>query len=305
MKQTSPVFSLGIACLLAAGAVAGSSALGSVIDLGAASGFSVLATDGNLSSSDSAFQNGNIGVAAAGFSYTQSGGGQTNTQQPITAFINSGSTVGDHPTSVTVDQSHNAFLQQAVSDATHASNILGARAATDVLGNISTATTITKSAGNYVLSISNINLNQSALTLDAPAGSTFVINVSGSITLNGGSQGGGLRLAGGVTSNDVIYNIIGGGTVSTTGGGNAQDIQGTILDLGGSVQLHPGEVDGQIIAKDFTSSSGALVSPLNAVPEANAGMVLAPIVGLILLVSSRRMFGKTGDCTSVEGLSAA
>jgi len=37
-----------------------------------------------------------------------------------------------------------------------------------------------------------------------------------------------------------FFNIIGGGTVSTTGGGNAQDIQGSILDLQGDVELHSG-----------------------------------------------------------------
>ena len=59
------------------------------------------------------------------------------------------------------------------------------------LGNINSAMNITEATvGHYVLSISSINLNQSALTLSAPAGSTFVLNISGNITLNGGSQGG-------------------------------------------------------------------------------------------------------------------
>jgi choice-of-anchor A domain-containing protein len=287
-KQINHAFKVGLACSLAFGFAAGQMALGAtplgdpLVPLGDASEFSLLVTDGGINSSDSAFQNGDIGLAAAGFTYAQSGGGETNLQQPTDALINTGSTVGDHPSVVTIVQnsSTNAFLAQAVTDATSESNALAALTPTVTLGNVTTGETVTLSSGENVVSVGTINLNQAALTLSAPAGATIIVNVTGSITLNGGSQGNGLRLAGGVTPNDVFFNIIGGGTVSTTGGGNAQDIQGSILDLQGDVELHPGEVDGQIIAKTFSSSSGALVSPM-PVPEPSAWVMMLGGLGLL------------------------
>ena len=288
-KQVNRAFRVGLACSVAFGFAAGQMAFGTpplgdpLVPLGDASGFSLLVTNGSINSSNSAFQNGNIGLAAAGFTYAQSGGGQSNLQQPTDALVNTGSTVGNIPPVVTVIQnsSTNAFLAQAVTDATNESNTLAALTPTvPALGNVNGAETVTLSSGKNVVSVGNINLNQAALTLSAPAGATIIVNVTGSITLNGGNPGNGLRLAGGVTPNNVFFNIIGGGTVSTTGGGNAQDIQGSILDLQGDVELHPGEVDGQIIAKTFASSSGALVSPV-PIPEPSTWVMLLGGLGLL------------------------
>jgi choice-of-anchor A domain-containing protein len=201
--------------------------------------------------------------------------------------------VGAHPSVVTIVQnsSTNAFLAQAVTDATNESNALAALTPTVTLGNVTSGETVTLSSGENVVSVGNINLNQAALTLSAPAGATIIVNVSGTITLAGGSQGNGLRLAGGVTPNNVFFNILSSGSnVTTSGGGNAQDIQGTILDLQGSVGLHPAEVDGQIIAKDFSSSSGALVSPV-PVPEPSAWVMMLGGLGLLLCLQRvRRVF---------------
>jgi choice-of-anchor A domain-containing protein len=201
--------------------------------------------------------------------------------------------VGAHPSVVTIVQnsSTNAFLAQAVTDATNESNALAALTPTVTLGNVTSGETVTLSSGENVVSVGNINLNQAALTLSAPAGATIIVNVSGTITLAGGSQGNGLRLAGGVTPNNVFFNILSSGSnVTTSGGGNAQAIQGTILDLQGSVGLHPAEVDGQIIAKDFSSSSGALVSPV-PVPEPSAWVMMLGGLGLLLCLQRvRRVF---------------
>jgi len=152
------------------------------------------------------------------------------------------------------------------------------------------------SVGHYVLSISSINLNQSALTLSAPAGSTFVLNISGNITLNGGGQGHGLILAGGLTSNDVVYNLTSANAnLTTSGGGNAQQINGIVLATGAnaSVNLHPGQINGEVIARTFTSSSGALVNaPPVVVPEVTPSSVIFGFLGLIVAISSRRTLGK-------------
>src|SRR6201997_1210038 len=64
-----------------------SSASASVVDLGDAAGFVVLTYNSN-NTSDSAFNGGQIGVVNG--DWTQSGGGQTNTQQPATVYLSPG-----------------------------------------------------------------------------------------------------------------------------------------------------------------------------------------------------------------------
>jgi len=280
---------LGFSGVAACLAILNGSASASVIDLGAASGFSVLTYNSN-NTSDSAFQGGPIGVVNG--NWTQSGGGQTNTQQPTTVYLSPGFTNKGPAVETTV---YNAgLLNSAWTSATNASAAFAALAPTQTFGAITTGQTITETAvGNYVLSISSINLNQSALVLSAPAGSTFVINISGNITLNGGSQGNGLLLAGGITSNDVVYNLTGASSnLTTSGGGNAQMINGIILATGSnaSVNLHPGGVNGEVIARTFTTSSGALVTktPMTAVPETSTVLPLAGVLGLVFAGPFRR-----------------
>jgi hypothetical protein len=218
--------------------------------------------------------------------WTQSGGGQTNTQQPTTVYLSPGHTNNGPPVETTVFNA--PLLNAAWADAVNASANLASLAPTQTLGAINSGMTITEAAvGHYVLSISSINLNQTALTLSAPAGSTFVLNISGNITLNGGSQGNGLLIAGGLRNSDVVYNLTGANSnLTTTGGGNAQQIYGTVIatGTGASVNLHPGQINGEIIARTLTTSSGAL----GVIPEVTPNSVIFGFLGLIVAISSRR-----------------
>ncbi len=291
MKHTNRFhpFLAGSAALAVAALVALSgTAEASVVDLGDAAGFSVLTYNSN-NTSNSAFQGGPIGVVNG--NWTQSGGGQTNNQQPTQVILSPGHTNNGPPVLTTVYNA--ALLNSAWTDATNASAMLASLTPTQVLGAITSGMTISESAvGHYVLSITNINLNQSALILNAPAGSTFVLNISGNITLNGGSQGNGLLLAGGLTPNDVVYNLTGANSnLTTSGGGNAQQINGIVLATGAnaSVNLHPGQINGEVIARTFTTSSGALVNaPPVPVPEVAPSSVIFGFLGLVVAFSSRR-----------------
>ena len=80
-KRTLQVFAATLSLLFVQAASA------SVIDLGAAAGYSVLTFNGN-NTSDSAIQGGPIGVVQG--NWTQSGGQQTNNQQPTTVFLSPG-----------------------------------------------------------------------------------------------------------------------------------------------------------------------------------------------------------------------
>ena len=80
------LFKISLLCLTALLATS-FAATASVVDLGAAAGWSVLTYNSN-NTSDSAFQGGPIGVVNG--DWTQSGGGQTNTQQPTTVYLSPG-----------------------------------------------------------------------------------------------------------------------------------------------------------------------------------------------------------------------
>lgn len=281
------------ALLLAVAALAVSPSLrASVVDLGQAAGFSVLTYQSN-NTSDSAFQGAPL-IGVVNGDWNQSGGGQTNTQQPTTVMLSPGHT-NHGPSNVETTVYNANRLNAAWTDAVNASAMLASLAPTQAaLGNINSGMTITEAnVGHYVLNISNINLNQSALTLSAPVGSTFVLNISGNITLNGGSQGNGLLLAGGLTSNDVVWNLTGvNSNLTTSGGGNAQQINGIVLATGAnaSVNLHPGQINGEVITQLLTTSSGALV--FSTVPEVTPSSVIFGFLGLLVAISSRRMLGR-------------
>jgi Putative Ice-binding-like adhesive domain len=254
----------------------------SVVDLKSAAGWSVLTYNSN-NTSDSAFNGGPIGVVNG--NWTQSGGGTTNTQQPTTVYLSPGFTNNGPNVLKTVYDA--AKLNAAWNDAVNASAMLASLAPTQTFGAITSAMTISEATkGDYVFNISSINLNQSALTLSAPAGSQFVLNISGNITLNGGSQGNGILLAGGLNSSDVFINLTGtDSNLTTSGGGNAQQIFGTVIATGlnASVNLHPGQINGEIIARTLTTSSGAL-----EVPEVTPSSVIFGFIGLVVAFGSRR-----------------
>jgi Putative Ice-binding-like adhesive domain len=283
MNRNTRLYQLSSILIAVATVALASNARASVVDLGHAAGFSVL-TYNSSNVSDSAFNGGPIGVVNG--NWTQSGGGETDLQQPTTVYLSPG--FSNNGPSVETTVFNSALLNSAWTDAVNASAMLASLAPTQTFGAITSSMTISESAvGHYVFSISSINLNQSALTLSAPAGSTFVLDISGNITLDGGSQGNGILLAGGLKSSDVFINLTGAdSSLTTTGGGNAQQIFGTVLATGinASVNLHPGQINGEVIARTLTTSSGALV----AVPEVAPSPLILGFIGFVVAFGSRR-----------------
>lgn len=279
MKIPFKVGFLGLVALLATSLAAQAS----VVNLGSAAGWSVLTYNSN-NTSDSAFNGGPIGVVNG--NWTQSGGQQTNNQKPTTVYLSPGHTNNGPAVLTTVFDA--AKLNAAWTDAVNASNAMAAMAPTATYGAITSGLTISEnSVGTYVFNISSISLNQSHITLSAPAGSTFVLNISGNITLNGGNQGNGILLGGGLKWTDVFINLTGANSsVTTSGGGNANQIWGTVLAVGAnaSVNLHPGQINGEIIARTLTTSSGAL----GVVPEVTPTSVLFGFLGFVVAFGSRR-----------------
>ncbi|WP_301002435.1 fibronectin type III domain-containing protein [Capsulimonas corticalis] len=205
----------------------------------------------------------NVGIAANGDIYASN-----NVYVSGAAFINSSGSVqksapfhlGVAPRSKTLDNQ----LKQARADAIAAAHNASALASTlSAYGSITSTTTITGTTGVNVVSIGDISLNNNqVLTLSAPTGGSFVLNISGSLSLHGGK----IVLAGGLRATDVLLNVQG------LGHGCSDDVQmntpqstiyGIILALQRNVDIEGGVINGEIICGGETikiAGNGAVTS---------------------------------------------
>jgi len=127
-------------------------------------------------------------------------------------------------------------------------------------------TTIAGVAGVNVICVRDVNLSGKQVTLFAPKGASFIINVTGNFVLTGGGHGPRIRVAGGVQPKDVLFNILGAGSdVAFSGGGGGEDccaaiVDGTVLAPQRKIRLSPGLVNGAVISgKDISIVSGSSV----------------------------------------------
>jgi len=302
MKLNNPlpkIRAIGVAVILCACAVTSSQA-GVFTSLDPALFYTVLALDGNVQQSgptppSGQNQNniqGNIGVASPGFKYQGSGSvndpGEFDIHTGSTFSTSSSGTTGPLMQGPAID----ARLENARTAAINTSSFYAGQTPNASYGNLSGNFTISQgTVGNYIFNVAGINLSgNDTITLSAPTGSTFVLNVSGSFQLSGSTH---ISLAGGLTAADVLYNVLGTGNVAFSGGGNSSGIDGILLAINRDVMLSPVLINGAVIAKDINMSSGASV--LGVVPEMNAGLMIPGLVGLMLLASSRRLLKRKDD----------
>ena len=254
------------------------------VDLGTAGNFTMLALNGGIDDSGpltgANTVNGPVGVASAGQKFSASG--SVRYTGPI--YLHTGDTFQSSAPGVPQPQSSasiDSMLATARADAFAASSFAASLAATATFGTINNTMSITEnSVGNYVFNINTISFSGGkTLTLDAPAGSSYILNVSGSITLSPGS----ILLAGGLTSDHVLINYTGTHDIQFSGGGNSSKVFGTLLAPNVTVGLHPGEIVGSLIAGSITMSSGAVV-----VPEVTPSSVVFGFIGLVVAFGSRR-----------------
>src|SRR5579872_4182000 len=153
----------------------------------------------------------NVGVPASG-GFSMSDGLVSGTVFVNTASkpnVSGPSTISG---GITQNAATDARLAQAVTDAKNASTNYGALHAT-----ITSITAINQNGGNLtitggpgvnVLNLSMLVLNGATVTLSAPAGASFVVNVTGKVALQGTSI---INLDGGLTPFNVLYNVLGTG----------------------------------------------------------------------------------------------
>jgi hypothetical protein len=150
----------------------------------------------------------------------------------------------------TVFTHQDAKLGQARTDALNASATFAALApTTSVPGNaVNGTTTVNGGPGVNVLNVTGVKLgNGQTLTLNGPAGSQFVINDSGDLTLNSGK----VELTGGLTPADVVFNFTDTSPAIKTSGGMKHEsvVNGILLasGVGTTVDFSPGLVFGEVI----------------------------------------------------------
>lgn len=273
----------------ALGAFAGGVTLGSagpdhyaLLALGGQGSNSDAITSTNVAITNESTITGNVGIAGAGGIATSGNAFITGT-----LFLNTGGSWNQSGTSNAAAFSQSAAtdaqLNQAVQDALNASALAATLASTQpsitsiALGANGTMT-IT-GTGQDVINLTSFSLgNNSVLTLNAPAGDSFIFNISGGFTMQGK-----VMLIGGISAADVLWNVIGTGTaVAFSGGGNSAQLSGILLAPFRDIQLSPGLVNGEVIGGG-TSISLSGGADINAIPEPSTTALL--ILASLLVVS--------------------
>jgi hypothetical protein len=123
--------------------------------------------------------------------------------------------------------------------------------------------------GKYVMNLSSFamgggsnNANGGTLTLKGAAGSAFVLNISGAFNLGGNAK---IRLTGGLTVSDVLFNVTGSNSTFSIGGDAL--FNGTLLAYNSSgaqrtlqITGHNTQINGELLAYKINLQSGAHVN---------------------------------------------
>jgi hypothetical protein len=250
-------------------------------DVGNAYDYAVLVNSGN--SSVNGTVTGNVGVGT---------GGSLNVNGPISGSLNFAGSSYSGQENQTPGSGVNynvAEVNTILSDISALSSTYtgGASLAINASGttqtvNASSGTYETSSAyGNaYVFDVTSVNLNDGGtLQIDGTSAEKVVLNVDG---LNSEFNGS-ITLAGGLTSEDVIINIVGGEFQNTSG--TTQNVTYVGENVAGGFNV-AGQVNGPVIvggSGPFEINSGGRVDFVAAVPEPGtwlAGMFLLLPIGL-------------------------
>lgn len=200
---------------------------------------------------------------------------------PIDGGIYGTNLAGDPKGNTVFDISQNGLLDLAASDAAFYSGLYSGLASTaPSITEITDTLTITGGGGQNVLNLGTLQLGgDEVLTLDGGgADASFIVNIFGDLKLNSGR----IELAGGLTFEEVLFNVI-GGKVSFSGGGNSSVLMGVILALDGEIAISPGLIQGSIIGTKITLTSGAdLDTPIPPIPVPPAvWLFVSAMLGLL------------------------
>ena len=148
-------------------------------------------------------------------------------------------------------------------------------------------------SGNSVFTVSSISfVNGATLTINGDGSHKVVFNIGFAP-----SFGGHIVLSGGLTSDDVLFNIFGGNNTTLSGGpnltinSNGGILTGTFLDPNGQIQMNHSVLDGRLFGGDSQNEAIVSGAEVNAppVPDGGSTMLLMSL-GLGALAMARKKF---------------
>jgi hypothetical protein len=208
---------------------------------------------------------GNIALAGAYSTMTLSGQATVSGDiyRRTTATVSRSGNASNPPQHFSVDSQLAGgimSLQNVSNTAAGLTATSGSPTSINLQGNQSLA--INPFAGKYVMNLSNFVLGGgSTLTLNGAAGSAFVLNITGKFDISGGSK---VKLMGGLTPSDVLFNVRGSNSTFSISGDSV--FNGTLLAYNSSgvqrtlnISGHNTSVNGEVIVNRLVLSSGAQV----------------------------------------------
>ncbi len=171
------------------------------------------------------------------------------------------------------------MLNQLVTNATNASSYFGGLTGTSI-SSITTSQTLNATSAENVFNVGSINLNNQTLTLNGTANQQFIFDITGNMNVQSGAS---IVLKGGLTPNDVLFNL--SGNLSTSG--PLVTINGVVLDVSGNVNMSEGLINGELIAGGKTTQvvSGSYITETDVpVPEPSTYILLGSLLlGVVFL----------------------
>lgn len=153
--------------------------------------------------------------------------------------------------------------------------------------------------GDKVFTVSSINAPNGNLTINGDGSHKVVFNISGGADSN--IHFNNIILTGGLTPDDVLFNLFGGDNVGLTGGptldlnSNGGTLNGVFLDPNGQISLVHTILDGRIYGGDTHNeqlvSGGTMNQPLSppSVPDSGSTLVLLGLGCLGLVYAGNKL----------------
>jgi hypothetical protein len=270
----------GTVCTLVA-PCANAGAFGIIADPGVA----VQENNGNIT--------GNIGIGTGG-SYTNTG------PSTVTGAIDFADPVGSNynisNTTVTGGAVRNQTLvNNAIAEYTAISNYwAGISGSSLSLGYVNGYTLDATGGGAHVYNVGSVRTRGAGMVINGGVNDLVILNISGS-TVDFQAP---VTLSGGITSDQVLFNIRSSGT-NLTSSGAAGNVYGTLIDLSGNVNLTSVTIYGRIFggysSLQFVSGFNLMDPPeiQCAVPEPSQWVPMITGLGIVGLVSLWRRATRT------------
>jgi len=254
--------SAAIASMALSFVLSGSTARATGFTLGDAANYGVIFQGGggnklsvnNGPGIDGLADNGNIGIAGTGV--LQLSGPLVidgNVDFAGTAVANG--VGGNVVVNGTISGNH-ANVQTDMNNLNALSASLGLEAGTSIAlnsgGTVTASTGTLDASGNRVFTVSSINLPNGTLTINGDGSHNVVINISAAA--DGNIHPNNIVISGGLTSDQVLFNVFGG--AGLTGGptldinSNGGALEGTFLDPNGQVSIVHSVLDGRLYGGD-------------------------------------------------------